>query len=226
MNNDFICPFCNHAVALAANTHRCSYHDFHNDYRDYRSPDTYPYLIELNYYKCPHCNEESIVVLGLGDNIPKVTHWINPISVAKQYPDYIPEQIRNDYSEASSIIELSPKASATLARRCLQGMIRDFWGVSGKDNLFQEINAIQGDVSPATWNALTAIRQIGNIGAHMEQDINKIIDVEPSEAKTLLKLIEHLMDEWYIKRHDTETLLENVKKINDTKQAIIRGEQD
>jgi hypothetical protein len=47
-------------------------------------------------------------------------------------PDYIPEQIKDDYYEACSILNLSPKASATLARRCLQGMIRDFWGITKK----------------------------------------------------------------------------------------------
>lgn len=49
-----------------------------------------------------------------------------PTSYAKTFPDYIPEPLRNDYEEAMAILELSPKASATLSRRCLQGIIRDF----------------------------------------------------------------------------------------------------
>ena len=58
-----------------------------------------------------------------------VKRWrLIPESDAKVFPDYIPQQIREDYVEASKIKELSPKASATLSRRCLQGMIRDFWG--------------------------------------------------------------------------------------------------
>ncbi len=51
-----------------------------------------------------------------------------PPSSAKVFPDYVPEPIREDYKEACAIRDLSPKASATLSRRCLQGMIRDFWG--------------------------------------------------------------------------------------------------
>ncbi len=47
---------------------------------------------------------------------------------AKNYPSYIPSPIMDDYREACAIADLSPKASATLSRRCLQGMIRDFWG--------------------------------------------------------------------------------------------------
>ena len=53
-------------------------------------------------------------------------------SRARPLPDYIPQVIEQDYTEACRIRDLSPKASATLARRCLQGMIRDFCGISKK----------------------------------------------------------------------------------------------
>ena len=51
---------------------------------------------------------------------------ILPSSRAKPQPEFIPQALREDYEEACKIRNLSPKASATLARRCLQGMIRDF----------------------------------------------------------------------------------------------------
>ena len=57
---------------------------------------------------------------------------------AKPQPSYIPLQIVADYREAYLIASLSPKASATLSRRCLQGMIRDFHGVSGKKPFFRK----------------------------------------------------------------------------------------
>jgi hypothetical protein len=78
-------------------------------------------------------------------------------------------------------------------------MIRDFWGVKEK-TLFDEINAINGKVDPAIWQAIDAVRKIGNIGAHMEKDINLVIDVEPEEAQMLIQLIEVLIEEWYIAR--------------------------
>ena len=31
------------------------------------------------------------------------------------------------------------------------------------------------------WQAIDAVRSIGNIGAHMEKDINLIVDVDPEE---------------------------------------------
>jgi hypothetical protein len=49
-----------------------------------------------------------------------------PESRAKEFPDYVPAAILDDYRQACRIASFSPKASATLARRCLQGMIRDF----------------------------------------------------------------------------------------------------
>src|SRR5690606_29160361 len=106
-----------------------------------------------------------------------------PESMAKTYPTYIPDSLIEDYTEACLIIDKSPKASATLARRCLQGMIRDFWAVTGKRSLAQEIDAIRDSVEPETWEAIDALRKLGNIGAHMERDINLIVEVEADEAE-------------------------------------------
>lgn len=110
--------------------------------------------------------------------------------------------------EACRIRELSPKASATLSRRCLQGMIRDFCGIK-KGRLIDEINELKRrvdedrapkGVSDDSVEAVDAVRKIGNIGAHMEKDINLIIDVDPEEAQVLVELIETLFDEWYVER--------------------------
>ncbi|WP_029527030.1 DUF4145 domain-containing protein [Polaromonas glacialis] len=131
-----------------------------------------------------------------------IQHWnLIPDSRAKNFPDYIPKAILDDYREACLIRDLSPKASATLSRRCLQGMIRDFWKVK-PGRLVDEISAIQPHVDPLTWDAIEAVRKIGNIGAHMERDIDIIVDVDPNEANLLIELIETLMREWYINREE------------------------
>jgi hypothetical protein len=140
-------------------------------------------------------------------------------SLAKTFPSYIPEAILQDYREACAILQLSPKAAATLARRCLQGMIRDFWQVK-MPRLVLEINELQSKVEPAVWDAIDAVRQIGNIGAHMEQDVNLIVDVEPQEATALIKLIEMLLQEWYIARHEREQRLAEVKTISVAKKEL------
>jgi Domain of unknown function (DUF4145) len=54
-----------------------------------------------------------------------------PPSSAKPQPDCIPQPIRDDYYEACSIRDLSPKASATIIRRCLQGIPAELAGATG-----------------------------------------------------------------------------------------------
>ncbi len=143
----------------------------------------------------------------IADPIESWTH--RPQGVVKQFPDYIPKAILNDYKESAMIATLSPKASATLARRCLQGMIRDFWGVKEK-NLFEEIKSIQEKVDSDTWHAIDAIRSIGNIGAHMEKDIDLIIDVDKEEAELLISLIETLLSDWYVERENRRLRAEKI----------------
>jgi hypothetical protein len=139
-----------------------------------------------------------------------------PQSDAKVFPNYIPNPIISDYEEACSILSLSPKASATLARRCLQGMIRDFYGIK-KGRLVDEIEAIKDKVDPLTWQSIDSVRKIGNIGAHMEKDINLIVDVDPNEASILLQLIEQLVEDWYVTKHEREKRLNSIIEISQTK---------
>jgi len=147
-----------------------------------------------------------------------IRQWtLIPPSKAKPFPPYIPDVIISDYREACLIAELSPKASATLSRRCLQGIIRDFWKVT-KPTLKGEILAIQEKCDDLTWKAIDATRKIGNIGAHMEEDINLIIDVDPEEAGLLITLIETLLKEWYIGRHDKEENLKNISDVGKKKE--------
>src|SRR6266542_6816273 len=64
---------------------------------------------------------------GVWNSDETLEHWkLLPKSHAKVFPDYIPTGIIRDYEEACEIVNASPKASATLSRRCLLGIIRDF----------------------------------------------------------------------------------------------------
>jgi len=148
-----------------------------------------------------------------------------PESEAKALPNYIPPAIQQDYYEACRIRDLSPKASATLSRRCLQGMIRDFWKIT-KGNLKEEIEALQDKVDLDVWGSIDAVRSVGNIGAHMEKDINVIVDVEPKEAQLLIGLIEQLIDEWYIARNNRKKRTEKLKELVNTKNQIEKEENN
>lgn len=158
---------------------------------------------------------------------PLFTQRVLPQGFSKPQPDYIPVAIREDYREACLIRDLSPKASATLIRRCLQGMIRDFAGIS-KRTLNDEILALRKalddgsadrSVTHESVDAIDHIRKIGNIGAHMERDIDLIIDVDPGEAQKLIEIVEMLFDEWYVARHSRQLKLAQIRAISEDKEG-------
>ena len=148
-----------------------------------------------------------------------------PDSIAKPQPGYIPEAIRKDYEEACKIAHLSPNASAVLARRCLQGMIRDFCGIKEK-TLYMEIEKLKAKVKEQKAKGVTeesiesidSIREMGNIGAHMEQPAGMLIDIEPEEASLLIQLIETLFKDWYAAKHEGEQRLKKIRESADKKE--------
>lgn len=172
--------------------------------------------------RCSNLECRKVTVLAMNRHLQNRVCDIIPKKVIRQFPDYIPQQIRQDYEEATSILNDSPKAAATLYRRCLQGMIRDFWGVS-KNRLIDEIKNLEGHIPAMQWKAIDGLRKIGNIGAHMESDVNTIVDIDEGEAEKLEKLIELLMEKWYIARHDEEMLLQDITAISEEKQEERKG---
>lgn len=224
------CPFCNHDATLRVSDYKIEgtaftiqepaegHKYFSWKYIVCPNPDCKKYTLQVLLYECfwnPHDRQWT-----RGDFIHS---WrLIPSSQAKVFPDYIPTQILDDYNEACLISDMSPKASATLARRCLQGILRDFWKVK-PDTLFNEIEEIKHKTDPQTWDAIHSIRKIGNIGAHMEKDIDLIIDVDPDEALMLIKLIEILIKDWYILREERKKHLTDIKLIAEKKYAERKG---
>lgn len=153
-----------------------------------------------------------------------------PESTARPQPAFIPKAIREDYTEACRIRDLSPKASATLARRCLQGMIRDFCKIS-KARLIDEIIELRKQLDAHTAphgvthesvDAIDAVRSVGNIGAHMEKDVDLIVEIEPDEAQILIDLIEMLFEEWYVERDKRTKRLAEITALSKEKADALR----
>lgn len=223
------CPFCDRDTTITYNQHHSGFTRLEIENNDGFRELYYRFIV------CPNKNcRKFTLVLHLYESLEDVNgrykrgkhlnSWnLIPSSNAKVYPDYVPNAIIADYQEACLIKNLSPKASATLSRRCLQGIIRDYWNVKEK-RLVDEIAKIRDKTDTETWEAIDAVRKVGNIGAHMEKDIDLIIDVEPNEANLLISLIETLIEDWYIARHKREEKLKNVKAIADDKERIRNGE--
>lgn len=210
-------------MTISSDTQQYYYPSFRNIYKFLPASDGKSSIddscLELTFYKCPNCDQTTITAHGVGKSVKDVDILIFPKSLAQQFPDYVPEAIRQDYEEAYSILSLSPKASATLSRRCLQGMIRDFWEIK-ESNLAKAIEKLEGKVPATQWKVIDGVRRIGNIGAHMENDINLIVDIDPDEAQSLLKLIELLIKQWYIDRFEQEQLYSDILNIDESKQKI------
>lgn len=206
------CPYCNrHCTLQEADVKIHSswsylskeYDDVHSsvEYTICPNPECRQLSINLWISKYDRSNQRTAKLLYQWNLLPE--------SEAKPFPEYIPKALLEDYKESCLIKNKSPKASATLSRRCLQGMIRDFWGIK-KKRLFDEIAALEETVDDQTWQAIDAVRKVGNIGAHMEADVNLIIDVDPEEAALLIWLIETLFEEWYIKRYEKDQKMQKI----------------
>jgi hypothetical protein len=218
------CPYCNHAATITRSNFCSNTFFFDHGNKDgvlgivtqviiCPNNECKEYSVNSSLYKAKYNN----IQYNLEGN--HVHHWpLRPQSAAKPFPSYIPQPILDDYDEACLIKDLSPKASATLSRRCLQGLIRDYWGIS-KSRLFDEINELKGKVDTATWDAIDAVRSIGNIGAHMEKDINLVIDVEPEEAELLIGLIEILLKDWYVARNERQQHLAGIVSVAQAKKG-------
>lgn len=184
------------------------------------NPECRKFTLEMTLFKSVHRFQDGKEILQ-----EPIKAWkLIPPSEAKTYPGYIPKAVVEDYTEACLIRDLSPKASATLARRCLQGIIRDFWEVK-PGRLVDEIDSIKEKTDGLTWQAIDAVRKIGNIGAHMEKDIDLIVDVEPNEAALLIELIETLIADWYIGREERKARLQSIVSISEAKEDAKKARE-
>jgi hypothetical protein len=230
------CPFCSRDQIVSPAQYDKRLSEFSLKHIKHRA---YGYQLVAIGCSNRNCGEVTVtMVLGAGDmkptgygdrfqmKEPKEFHRLRPAAQLQPQPQCVPAVLANDYYEACRIRDLSPKASATLSRRVLQGMIRDFCGIS-RGRLIDEITELrkrcddgkapQG-VTVETMDAIDAVREIGNIGAHMEKDINVIVEVDPGEAQALLGLIEMLFDDWYIQREQRQQRLAQVRAIAEQKK--------
>lgn len=235
---DWTCPYCDRAQIVTRQNYCEKLREIEVGETRYQTVGLMTYGVRCSN---PNCNELYLLANlytlkfssgGYVSSGNPIDRWLlRPESSSKPVPDYIPKPLAEDYREACLVRDKSPKASATLARRCLQGMIRDFCDISEKtlyleikklEELLDEGKAPQG-VLAETVQAIHAVRKIGNIGAHMEHDINFIVDVDTGEAQALIDLIELLFEEWYVARHKRQEKLARITAIAEDKAKQIEN---
>jgi len=132
----------------------------------------------------------------------------------------VPDKLRNDFNEAAMVLEISPKASAAISRRCLQTVLREYYKIK-KRNLAEEIGGFLTlkDIPSFLSDAVDAVRHIGNFAAHPMKDTNtgEIVEVEPGEAEWLLEVLETLYDFSFIQ---PRRLAERKEKLNKKLESL------
>ena len=218
-NNRYTCPYC--GVDNYIHPHCETWYSPINSLSRYPKDDAERKAGRTTYNLC--CSNElcrKIVFVSISNFSSQIEMKLYGSYI--KYPDYIPTQIRSDYEEAAQILDISPKAAATLFRRCLQGMIRDFWGIQ-KSSLFEEIADLKGKVTEKQWESIDALRTIGNIGAHMEKDVDRIVDISFEEAVKLKSFVEFLLGQWYVNRQREYQFNSDLTAISSDKQEKRNG---
>lgn len=116
-------------------------------------------------------------------------------------PPEVPKEYTEDYSEACLVISDSPKASASLSRRCLQHILREEAKVK-PGNLADEIQQVidLGALPSHLTQVIDVVRNIGNFAAHplKSEKSGEILPVEPAEAEWNLDVLEALFDFYFV----------------------------
>lgn len=129
-------------------------------------------------------------------NCKEIALWIHDRLVYPQRgeappanPD-MPEDIRRDYDEASTILDLSPRGAAALIRLGIQKLCKEL-GQAG-NNINDDIGAlVKNGLDVRVQQALDAVRVIGNSAVHPGQ-----IDLrdDRATAETLFRLLNLIVD--------------------------------
>jgi len=188
------------------------------------NPDCLELHVLVRIAKATYYHDSDLVQRVSDESIVRVN--IYPEVNILPLPEVIPKEIKNTYREAKLVLPISGKASAALSRRCLQGIVRDFFKLPAdkRGNLGAELNCVKDQIDSDVWDDIAAVRAVGDIGAHMDKNVDFIIDVHEKEASLLVELIEFLFKSWYIEREkkasrssDLQALLQDKRK--DQKEA-------
>jgi len=156
----------------------------------------------VQYMQCPSCAKALLALVQSKQGQGETNRWsIYPrLASRPPAPTEVPQEIAEDFNEASQVLSISPKASAALSRRCLQGVLRQ-QGYTQKDLAPAIQAALDSKTLPAAHaENLDAIRNIGNFAAHpmKDQQTDAIVPVEPHEAEWNLEVLEGLFDHFYV----------------------------
>jgi hypothetical protein len=154
--------------------------------------------------QCPSCKGG---VVGVELHVPEGILckgeflWPNSIVWPDRAPPGIEAPIKSAYDEARAVLGISARASAVLARRAIQHVLRAKLNVKHA-TLFEEIKeaVTRSELTKPTRETLDHVREIGNWGAHpitSKDPAETIIEVSPDDAAYTLQVLELLFGDLY-----------------------------
>lgn len=155
----------------------------------------YGTLAKFSTSKCSHCESFSIWY-------DKKLVFPDQSIAPSPNPD-MPEEIVQDYNEASSILNRSPRAAAAMYRLCLQKLM-PYIGGEGK-HINEDIKKLiaDGELPHSILKSLDIVRIVGNESAHPGTiDLND----QPQIALQLAKLINFIIQSTITQKREIDEL--------------------
>lgn len=185
----------------------------------------------VRFLLCPEC-EEIVIDLLLMSPLPghqsesqsAVRIW--PTLATRPVPQEVDPRYADDYKDAVAILNISPKASAALARRLVQDVIREKAGIK-KATLDAEITELIASGQLPSWLStnVDSIRAVGNFAAHPIKSTNtgEVVDVEPGEAEFLLDVLEDMFDFYFVQPAKAQKHLSGINaKLQDAGKPALK----
>ena len=163
-------------------------------------------LNNLNLSKCYNCDEYTVWV---HDKIV----FPPAKSGAAPNPD-LPDDIKIDFEEARSILDLSPRGSAALLRLCVQKLCKHL-GEPGKKLDADIASLVTKGLGPLVQQSLDAVRVIGNESVH-PGEIN--LNDDRDTAARLFDLVNAIADQRISYPKNTQAIY---KKLPEGKRDAI-----
>jgi len=192
-DTDMTCPHC-----LRGATVRLQNATF--DLPASKTDESVTYVPKYGYCPSPECGR-LVMLIERAEGGRLTDRTVLPATMSVRRPEGVPRGILDDYVEAAQVVEISPNASAALARRCLQATVQSLLGRKGKC-LSAEVEEFRnsGLIPHHLKGELDMIRILGNDAAHPTQDSHTglIVKTDPGDARWLLRVLEDLFQYCFV----------------------------
>ncbi len=154
-------------------------------------------------FLCPVCDFPILVIgadIGLASGTPWPDQVIYPRFRSRAPDPAVPEGIAKDWREAWAILDISPRASAALSRRCMEAILLEATSASPRTNLAGLLKLAEQRFPAHLHEELDHVRQLGNIAVHLKADgvTGEILDIEENEAQLMLQVLDDLLEFFYV----------------------------